>query len=105
VSVTADKGFFWIPMNREPPPQALAAIADSLGTGEYSKEGAILAGIGQLPADEDANPRQWCAKSVNLWARVYGLDLGHEHVPTATYRAAIPQAAAPLRFVRMDSTT
>lgn len=101
VSVTAEKGFFWIAMGREPSTEAHQAIADAMGTGEYSKEGAILAGLDRLPPDEDADPRQWCAKRVNLWARSYGLDLGRRYVPSDMVAAAIAQGGR-LQYVRMQ---
>jgi len=102
VSATAEEGFFWLPMNREPSAEEHRAVADSMGFGEYDKLGAIEAGLDKLPADEDANPRMWCAKAVNLWRRVSGVDLGSRYVPTDMVLTAILKYNARLQYVRMN---
>jgi hypothetical protein len=98
-------GFFWIPMGRAMSADAIGALWERTGKGKYSKPGAVLAGINALPADEDADPRMWCAKLVNLICRIDGVDLGPRYVPTDMAFEAMRLFNAPLRYVRMDSTT
>jgi hypothetical protein len=104
VTSTVEKlaGFFWIPMHRQMSPDAIGWAWERTGKGPYSKPGAVFAGLNALPADEDDNPRMWCAKLVNLLCRMDGVDLGPSYVPTAMARAATNNDVARIQFVRMD---
>lgn len=93
-------GFFWLSMNR-PMSEAERDAAWALtGKGEYSKPGAVLAGLGKMPSDEDANPRMWCAKAVRLLRRLSGVDLGARYVPTDMAIAA-QNMGGQLQYVSM----
>ena len=95
-------GFFWLSMNRPMSADAIASAWANTGKGEYSKPGAVLAGINALPDDEDDNPRMWCAKLINLLCRMYGIDLGECYVPTAMASVAMSKYNARLQYVRMN---
>jgi hypothetical protein len=102
VSATADQGFFWISL-RKPMTTAERDFAwNGIGVREYSKEGAVLAGLDRLPADEDANERRWCAKSANLMRRRSDVDLGPRYVPTDMALSAMRKYGARLQYVRMQ---
>lgn len=100
VSATAEEGFFWLHWNKPISSYEREAAWMEMGVNEYDKVGAIAAGLGQLPADEDANPRRWCAKAVNLWRRLSGVDLGPLYVPTAMSIVA-QNMGGVLRYVRV----
>jgi hypothetical protein len=110
VSATAGKGFIWQPMNREPSDEEHTAVADALGFGTYSKPGATEAGLNALPASEDADPRQWCAKRVVQWRRKSGLDLAPprhagdpgRYVPTDVQQVASALVGLPPVYVLMQ---
>jgi hypothetical protein len=109
VSVTAAEagGFFWLPMRRPMSDLERRAWWDvEIGGGEYSKPGAVLAGAAfaglmEMPAGEDHDPRRWCAKAVGLRRRDSGVELGPHYVPTAQIAAARRDYGAPLVYVRM----
>jgi hypothetical protein len=83
VSATADQGFFWVRMNRPITDEEREAAWTELGVNDYDKFGAMSAGLTDtLGPHEDALPRRWCAKAVNLWRRKSGVDLGARYVPT-----------------------
>jgi hypothetical protein len=94
-------GFFLLRMNRLMSADAISSAWLNVGKGDYSKPGAVLAGIDRLPSDEDDNPRMWCAKLVNLLCRMYGVDLGECYVPTAMAEVAIAKYGGQLIYVRM----
>lgn len=100
VSTTAEHGFFMLSMNRPISTTERQAIWSDIGFGEYSKWGALMAGAGCLPANEDKNPRMWCAKAVALWRRISGVDLGSKYVPTDMALTAMNQGAR-IQFVQM----
>lgn len=103
VSTTAEHGFFWIPLHRPMTPVEREAIWRELGFGEYSKWGALLAGAGRLPADEDLRSRMWCAKFAAQCRRLSGVDLGPRYVPTDQALVATNSFNAQIRYVSMAS--
>jgi hypothetical protein len=107
VSVTAEEGFFWLPMQRPMSPEERRAWWDGeIGWGDYSKQGAMLAGAAmaglmEMPATEAADPRRWCAKAAGLRRRDSGVELGQHFVPTPQIQTAMRDYGARLIYVQM----
>jgi hypothetical protein len=101
VSATAEQGFFWIAMNRPMSKTEREGWWREFGANPflYDKLGAIEAGGDMLPANEDENPRRWCAKAVAIRRRESGVDLGKRYVPTDMAIAA-QNMGGVLRYVR-----
>lgn len=94
-------GFFWLSLKRDISTEEREAIWTAMGTGPYSKWGAVLAGMDRLPADEDARDRMWCAKFFRLMRRLSGVQL-NSSVPTEQAIALLNMGGS-LRYVQMDS--
>lgn len=101
ISVAAEKGFFWLQMNRPITELEREACWADVGVKEYSTKGAIQAGLGMLPPAEEQNPRTWCSKCVPLWRRESDVYLGSSFVPTDVVLQAQNGYAAKLQYVRM----
>jgi hypothetical protein len=101
LSTTAEQGFLWLPMNRPITAAAREAIWSALGFGDYSKWGAVLAGLKLLPKDEAARSRMWCAKFAFLMGQLYGLRLHESMVPTQQAEGAMRETDAQMQYVRM----
>lgn len=103
LSATAQHGFFWVQLNRPMRPAEREQALRECGVNKYDQLGAIAAGAGQLPPDEDARPRRWCAKAAALWRRLSDTDLGPSHVPTEQALVATNRFNARIRYVTMTS--
>lgn len=109
VSATAEEGFFWVKLNRPIAPIEREAAWLEMGVNEYDKFGAISAGADALPANEDSNPRRWCAKAVALWRRMSGVQLAPprqagdpgRYVPTDMALEAANRFNAQIQYVHM----
>lgn len=101
VSATAEEGFFWMPVGHPITPEEREAIWTELGVNDYDKVGAVLAGLGHMPPNEDELPRRWCAKFAALHRKLSGVNLGPTHVPTEQAIEAMTHYNAPMRYVRM----
>jgi hypothetical protein len=95
-------GFFWIPMNAPMSTAEREAAWAMTGKGEYSKPGAVAAGLKALPVYEDDNPRMWCAKATDILRRISGVELGRSYVPSASAEFALKTSPGRLQYVRMN---
>lgn len=92
-------GFFWISLKRDITQAERDAVWSAMGTGPYSKWGAILAGVDALPPDEDQRERMWCAKFFRLMQMLSGINV-RSSVPTQQAMELLNMGGV-LRYVRV----
>lgn len=97
LSLMAEEGFYWVPLNAEITDKELKFALAEVGKGKYSKWQAILSQFRALPIGKDA---LWeCAEFIITSRKLSGVDLGDKATPSAVVQRA-QEAGNPVYFIK-----